>query len=311
MAMNIIEMAKTALNNGEVKAAGVIKTIADTSAWLASLPFNSIGGNSYAYDQEATLPGVAFRAVNEAYVESTGVVNPAAEALRICGGDLDCDVALVKMFGAARRSREEASKAKAIAHQLTWALIKGDSIADPRVFDGLELRLGGLQVVSNSAAVGGAALSLTNLDLAISRTANPTAIWIPSLFWPRFTAAARTPAVGGTLIYQMDNFGKPQLTYAGLPLVTAFPNNDGTDPITATEAYTGGGGATGLSVYVVSLTEGMLSGIQNGPIQVRDLGELNAQPVYRSRVEWLASIVAEHPRCATRLRDNQNAAFVA
>ncbi len=82
-AINIVEAAKIALNAGETKRAGVILTFARASAWLANLPFRNIPGNSYAYNQEQTLPGIAFRGVNESYTASAGVINPESEALRI------------------------------------------------------------------------------------------------------------------------------------------------------------------------------------------------------------------------------------
>ncbi|MDT2262171.1 hypothetical protein P7H06_25485 [Paenibacillus larvae] len=58
------------------------------------LPFMDIVGNSYRYNQEAVLPGVGFRGVNEGYQESTGVVNQLSEGLVIAGGDVDVDPVL-------------------------------------------------------------------------------------------------------------------------------------------------------------------------------------------------------------------------
>ena len=58
---------------------GVIETFARYSAVLELLPFMEIAGNSYKYKQEQTLPGIAFRAVNDAYTESAGVINQKSE----------------------------------------------------------------------------------------------------------------------------------------------------------------------------------------------------------------------------------------
>ncbi len=311
MASTLIEYAKTAANNGQTKAAAVIAMFADSSRWLGSLPLKPIVGNAYAYNREGVLPGVAFRGVNESYTEGTGVINPLVEMLRICGGDLDCDLALVQMFGPARRAQEERMKIKALTQEITRVLIKGDSITQPREFDGLQLRLTGLQVVSNTAAAGGAGLSLAQLDLAISRCAKPSAIWCTTAQWLRFAAARRTPAVSGNIFETADEFGRPQMTYGGLPLVRPYPDNDGTEPVAFDEANTGGGAAVGSSMYVVGLGEGYLSGLQNGAMQVRDLGELDASPLYRTRVEWLMGLCLEHGRAAVRLRDISNAAITA
>jgi hypothetical protein len=55
----------------------------------------------------------------------------------------------------------------------------------------------------------------------------------------------------------------------------------------------------------------MLQGIQSGVMDVRDLGEVQAQPVVRTRVEWYAGIALFHPRAAARLWSIADAAVVA
>src|ERR1035437_1916707 len=146
--VSLLEALKVALNNGETKRAGVIAAFARTSQWLADLPFKDISGNSYAYDVEGALPGMAFRALGEAYTPSQGVVNPAAESLRVAGGYLDIDRATVKMAGAQARSSQELMQAKGLAALLSQKLIKGDASANGREFDGLQRRLGGTQLTA-------------------------------------------------------------------------------------------------------------------------------------------------------------------
>ena len=69
MALTLAESAKL---SQDTLAKGVLETFVQTSPILDRIPFMEIAGNAYAYDEEATLPGVAFRSVNEAYAESTG-----------------------------------------------------------------------------------------------------------------------------------------------------------------------------------------------------------------------------------------------
>ncbi|MGF1957866.1 hypothetical protein ACQUFE_18545, partial [Enterococcus casseliflavus] len=66
------------------------------------MPFEDIEGNAYAYDKDKVLPGTAFRTVNEAYVESTGVINHATENLVILGGDADVDHYIERTMRSAR-----------------------------------------------------------------------------------------------------------------------------------------------------------------------------------------------------------------
>ncbi|MDT2240700.1 hypothetical protein P7H22_10640 [Paenibacillus larvae] len=73
MALTLPEAAK--LSTDTLQKGASIETFARSSAVLEMLPFMDIVGNSYRYNQEAVLPQVGFRGVNEGYQESTGVVN--------------------------------------------------------------------------------------------------------------------------------------------------------------------------------------------------------------------------------------------
>ena len=74
MALTLVEAAK--LRSGEVIRSAIIEMFARSSDILRVLGFDSIAGNALKYNREETLPGVGFRGVNEAYTESTGVLNP-------------------------------------------------------------------------------------------------------------------------------------------------------------------------------------------------------------------------------------------
>ena len=89
MAMTLIEQAKTEQN--ELKR-GVIELFAKKTPIFELMPFMTIEGNAYEYNQEKALPGIAFRGVNEAYSESVGILNPLVEKLKIMG-DIDAIVA--------------------------------------------------------------------------------------------------------------------------------------------------------------------------------------------------------------------------
>lgn len=315
--ITMLEAAKAAFNNGETKRAGIISTFARASAWLANLPFRSIPGNSYAYNQEGVLPGVAFRGINEGYTASAGIINPAAEALRIAGGDLTVDNALVKMFGPEVRTTHETLKAKALSASISNKLIKGDSTTEVREFDGLQARIStaGSQFVSAGTTDAGDALSLFKLDQTIGLVAGPNKqLWLNKTMIQRLTQAARTSTVGGFVMWTPDSFGRQIPTYNSVPMVEPYPENDGTEPLAFDEQGDLGatpGGTSATSIYCVSLGDGYLSGIQNGVMEVRDLGEDTENPILTTRVEWLISIVVEHPKAVARYGGIANAAVVA
>jgi hypothetical protein len=135
---------------------GVIEIFPRTSPVLERLPFFNVNGQAYKYNQEKTLPGIAFRGINGSYTESTGVVNPAVEALYIMGGLSKVDRALVKTQGNVNnlRSIYDGMKAKAAALTFTLKFFKGDNSNDPNEFDGLENRLTGNQVIDMGASDG-------------------------------------------------------------------------------------------------------------------------------------------------------------
>lgn len=309
MALTLLEAAKLTPGN-EVRNA-IIRIYAEAADVLRVIPFENIQGSALKYNQEDTLPGIGFRGVNEAYTESTGVINPITEPLVIAGGDLDVDKFIIKTMGADQRSTQESMKVKALAHKWAYTFIKGDSTSDPKQFDGLQVRLTGTQKIAAGSTSGGDALSLIKLDQLIDAVDNPTHLMMSKAMRRRLTAAKRDQAVGGHIEFTKDEFGRQVVTYAGLPILIADPNGHAFPALAFDEVNPGGGSNVGTSVYCVSLGEGMLSGIQNGTIDVNDLGEQDTKPVLRTRVEWYSGIAIFHPRSAARLWGVKDAAVVA
>jgi len=309
MALTLLEAAK--LVSGNVQRAGIIELFARNSDILSVLPFDDIPGGSLTYNQEGALPGVAFRGVNEAYTEAVGVINPVTEVLTIAGGDMDVDRSLIRTRGPGIRAVHEAMKVKALAQQWHLKFIKGDSSSSPKEFDGLQSRLTGDQSVSNSTS--GGALSLAKLDEAIDAVDEPTHLVMSKSVRRRFITAQRTAAVAGYVTFAKNEMGVPMTSYNDLPILIADSSDiaSGYAGLAFNEADTGASASVSTSIYVVSLREGMLTGIQNGGIEVMDLGQQDSKPVMRTRIEWLSGIALMHPRAACRLRDINDAAIVA
>lgn len=309
MPMTLVEAAKLETRN--LVRAGVIEQFARSSDVLRVLPFQDIQGNALAYNREEQLPGVAFRGVNEGYPESVGVINPATETLYIAGGDLDVDRFIIKTMGEQVRSTHENMKIKALAQAWTAKFIKGDTTIQPREFDGLQARLTGYNLMNAGPTAGGDNLSLELLDEAIDRVSGATHILMSRALRRKFKAARNSAATSGNITLDKDDFGRPVEVYAGLPLLTTYGDNINPDPLAFNEAASGGGANVSTSVYVVNFGTDGVSGIQNGGIDVRDLGELNDLPLFRTRVEWYAGIGVFSGSAAVRIRGIKNAALVA
>ncbi|WP_020160525.1 major capsid protein [Methylobacter marinus] len=298
MGLTLIEAAKIETGN-EIRRA-IIELYAGSSDILMALPFDDITGNALKYNREESLPGVGFRGVNESYTPSTGVLNPQTENLVIAGGELDVDTFIVQTMGMEQRSVQEAMKVRALGLAWTRKFIKGDQLSDPREFDGLQTRITGAQKIAAGATANGTALSLGKLDEAIDQTLNPTHLLMSKAMRRRLTQAARNSSVGGFISYDKDAFGRTVTMYNDLPILIVDQDNEGNAILPFTEAATSGT-ATATSIYVLSLGSGMLSGIQNGGIQVDDMGKLQASPLYRTRVEWFNGLCIMNGRAATRL----------
>lgn len=309
MSLTLVEAAK--LYAGDPLRSAIIELYAKSSDILRVLPFQTINGSALRYNQEQTLPGIGFRGINEAYTESTGVINPVTEPLVIAGGDLDVDKFLLDTMGENQRAVHEAMKMKALALSWTKTFIKGSQATAPREFDGLQTRIVGNQLVAAGATGGGDPLSLAIMDQAIDACENPTHILMSKAMRRKFSVAARTSTVAGDLRWEKDDFGRQVAIYNDLPIVIVDEDNTGTAILGFNETCPGGGALTGTSIYVVSLGDGKLQGIQGMDPEVRDLGELQTKSALRTRVEWYNGISVFHPKAAVRIYGISNAAITA
>jgi len=308
MAMTLIEAAK--LHSGNVVRSAIIEIFARTNMLLQAIMFDNIAGNSLSYNIEETLPGVGFRGINEAYAEDVGVLNPVTEKLFICGGDLDVDKFIVKTMGSDQRSVREGMKIKALALAFCRTFIKGDTVSNPKEFDGLQVRVTGGQIVDAGASDGGDALSLLKLQETIDKVTNPTHIIMNKTMRRLISAAAADPAVAGYVTRGVDAFGKQVTKFNDLPIIELDEDNLGNQILPFTEADLGAGADVCTSIYVVSFAEEALTGIQNGDIDATDLGEIDEKPVFRTRVEWYPGLACWNGKSAARLRGIKNAAVV-
>lgn len=311
MAVTLVEAAKIALGKNLVYEASIIELFARGSDLLAALPFEDIQGNALKFNREKTLPAVAFRELNAGYTESTGQVEQITEGLFPAGGDLDVDKFLVDTVGPAQRAVQEAMKVKALSLSITKALIKGDATTTANSLTGLQARIpttDGQAIVNGSSVATG--LRLVKLDELIDTVEDPTHLIMNKTLRRRLSAAARTSTIGGYITYQMNEFGRQVMYYGELPILIVDKDETNTDILPFTESSTGGTAST-CSVYCVSMNEDGLIGLQGGGMGIRDLGEIDDKPVYRTRVEWYVGLAIKRARAAARLYNVPDLAVIA
>ncbi|MGA1850318.1 major capsid protein [Sphingobium sp. HT1-2] len=277
---------------------GVVEIFASTNPIMQYMPYRNIAGSAYTYNIEQTLPGVAFRGINESYDESTGVINQLSEPLKIMGGDLDLDTALVAWDVGSNDSRaiHDAMKVKAmsLAHLATF--FDGNSTANVKEYDGLNTRLTGKQVIE--AGADGASLTLDMLDdLVDAVSGTPSLLLMNKKARSRIRQLAR---MTGGLSIAKDDLGREIDLYHGVPFGIVEEDADGADILGFDEVQ--GSASNTASIYAVRFGADGLFGAQTAPISVRDLGEVQDKPALRTRVEHYSTIVIEHPRAAARLK---------
>lgn len=312
MALTLVEVAK--MQRDPVKEF-VINEFAEGQI-LGSIPFEDEEGSGVHYNKVNQLPGIGFRGLNEGFDESTAVLNPQSEAFRFYGGDMDVDVMHVAQKGEQVRTAHEQLKIRASRVNWEYQFIKGDSDADPRGFDGLQKRITGSQLIPNADA--GGALSLAKVDDLLSQIeteGGTTYLLMGRKMRDLLTAASRDTSTSGFIQYEQDQLGRKLPFYGGVPILVDGLSN----PIfTFTETSPDGSSSTACtSIYAVTFGPMMCTGIQGrNPsgsfgIDARDLGEIDAKPVYRTRVDWQCSFAIYNGYSVARLSGITNATVTA
>jgi hypothetical protein len=294
---------------------GVIQTFIMQSVILDRIPLLPIEGNAYAYNAEATLPGVEFRAVNSAYSESTGTFNQKTETLVILGGDADVDKFIQQTRSNINDQRQAQTqmKIKSAVFKYQDTFINGNTAVDPNSFEGLKNRLTGTQVTiptdnsGNGLKIIGSGENkelfafFDKVDLMMSTILGGPldALYMNANVRVKFRSGARRT---NSWIQLRDDFGRPIDTYNGVPLLDIGRKADGSFILPLTETI--GTSSVATSIYGVRFgqdeSDQAVTGLTNGGIQVEDLGELQVKPALRTRIEFYTGL-AVFGRGAARL----------
>lgn len=307
MALTLLEAEKYST---DTLKRGVIETFSRNSAVFELLPFMEIAGNAYAYNQEQALPNIAFRGVNEAYIEGAGLIVQESERLTILGGDVDVDKFLAQTRGNVNdlRAIQTEMKSKALALEWTRTFFKGDVADNVKSFDGLEKRVAGDQVIyadgsgtaGKSFAVADDSLFLGKLDELIDAVeGEPDVLFMSKSMRRKVKGVLQRSA--HYIESGEDSFGRPVATYSGVPIRIIETDGAGVEILGYSETV-GTSVTNTASIYAVKFgADQYVSGLRNGSVNVRDLGEIDEKPVYRTRIEFYSGLAIFHPRAVARL----------
>jgi hypothetical protein len=295
------------------------KSVIDTLLMEANLlelcPWESIGQLATTIVRYQDLPSVGFRKINEGYSESTGHFEQAVEHISLCGVDIDTDKAIARAKNtiADARAIQQVMALKGMAYSFNDKFINGDPTSDPEEYKGLLKRVDEIyaeghttqlidvvepdQLPGDSAANHAFLDKLDELMYSIKGHKPDFLLMSTKMLLIARSILRREKLLDNT----RDMFDRVIDVYQGARMIDIGTKADQlTDIITNSETKGGGTGET--SIYAVKFGIGeFLWGIQEYPLEVNDLGELEAKPVYRTRVDWPLGLAQIDPRSIARL----------
>lgn len=269
---------------------GIADTIITEDKVFNVLDFKVLDGFALVINREETLADADFVGIGKPISESASTTTKIIVEPKQIVGDVHIDKFLARKTSH-RQSQVEiqiAKKAKAVGRRYRNAFINGDATANPDSFDGLSNIVAAGQVINPTSDVGnGGDYSLEDLDKLVDlvQAGEPALIAMHRRgirFYKKLLRGA-----GGTdsAMLELENFGKPVLTFAGIPVL---PND--WIPTNLTK-----GAGTALS-RIFAMTFGELAGVtgivpdDQAGIEVENLGTLQTRNAQAIRVLWYAGL---------------------
>ena len=254
-----VTLAQAKLNVTDDLQLGIIDEFAKSSFIMNNIPFDDcvspVGGGAtltYGYTRLITQPTAGFRAINEEYTAHEVEKQRYVTDLKVFGGAYEVDRVIADMGGIANEVALQASqKVKAASALFSDTIINGNSSADAKVFDGLDVAVTGssteyipdgvIDLSTSDMVTQNAVLFVDALDEWLGELDGVDAILCNSKMAAKFRAVARRMGM-----YQMtkNDFGQPVEYYGAIPFVDLGAKAGSNDPIVAID-----GGET--SIYAV------------------------------------------------------------
>ena len=292
---------------------------------METIPWETIGQLSTGVVRIQDLPSVGFRRVNAAYDKTDiGHFEHRVENISLFGRDIDTDEAIARSKNTIEDARAVQRRlvTMAMAYAFNDKFINGViSAATPLVFNGLKKRIDDIAAEGYTRQkVDGE--SLLMLDPTNNYAAGQT--FLDKLDALMYAIKGHRPdylLMNGKMLLAVrsllrrarlldttkDMFDRQIDTYMGARMVDIGVTADQTtEIITSTETAKGVEGDptsdVHTSIYAVKFGVGdMTWGIQQFPLEVKDMGELEEKPVYRDRVTWNLGLATVDPRSLGRI----------
>jgi len=316
MAWTLAELSKI---ETDVLRKSVVDTLLMNSNVMELVPWETIGKLSTGIVRIQDLPSVGFRRVNAGYEESTGTFEQKMEQIALLGGDIDTDKAVARASNtiADARAIQQNLMLKAIAYKFNDKFINGKLVSDPREFSGLWERVddivtdgftgqkidcacSGVGFLNSSGASHAFLDKLDSLMYAIDGHKPDFLIMNQKCLLAVRSLLRREKLLDTT----KDMFDRIIDIYQGARMINIGTCADQTTGIILNTETSAGvaGSSEHTSIYAVKFGIGEETwGIQEYPLEVEDLGQLESKPVYRTRVDFPVGLATISPRSIARL----------
>ncbi len=314
MAWTIAELSKI---ETDLLRRSVLDTLMMESNLMEIVPWETIGQLATTVVKIKDLPSIGFRKINAGYTEGTGHFEQKTESISLFGHDIDTDKAIARAKNtiADARAIQQTLTLKAMAYAFNDKFITGDPGTTPDEFKGLQKRVTDIYtegytdqyidladttdkgILRDTAARFAFLDKLNTLIYAIKGHAPDFLLMNKKMLLAVRSLLAREKLLDST----KDIFDRRIDMYLGARMIDIGVKADQSTEI-ITNIETLGGGSYETAIYAIKFGIGELTwGIQQYPLEVVDLGELESKPVYRTRVDWNLGLATVDPRSVARL----------
>ena len=270
---------------------------------FANLGFINEPTPVYTYSQVVKSATAGMRGLNEQILGEPGRESDSYETFKLMSDLMQTDWQ-VAALDPTRKAREELRKIRAFKDLWIRQFFNGSTSLNSREYDGLRARVEKMPRQWLQNAPGGAPLSMRKWKQAINRTKSPTASLVSADLHDWISEAAQTGILKGSVMFGQDEFGKETLRYGGIPILRIERDETDREMLPATEGSFDGTTIDNTSIYVVSMRDGGLQGVNfQGPkgygFNVVEQGQIGIYD--QTLVEYRTGIVIEDKRSVTRL----------
>jgi len=281
---------------------GVIETIVDTDQLFNILPFRKVTGSGLLVTWEKKIPVAGFIGATDTVPQSEGLkLDQFTERVRIIARNIDIPKFATEVEGAPSLPFIKA-EIKAMSRAYRKALFTGDSTSDPNVFDGLPRQLARIESKGLQRSIDAAKnpLELSMLDqlLELMKIGVDVIVMHPRAYIAYKETLRKSGSGTDAAMLQLKNFGKPVLTFDGVPILKSeyAPLTTDSDGNVLADIYalhlSTADGATGLY--------GQKGGVG---IQYMKWGEAPDKLAVRYRFEWYCGFTVLSPYAVAAVKN--------